>query len=239
MGEQSFIFADLAGFTRLTEAHGDVQAANVAQSYAASSRRLAEDHGAEQVKTIGDAVLMRVPDPAGALAFGVRMVGEIGAQHGFPAVRVGIDHGPAEERNGDYFGRTVNVAARVAALAGAGEVLLTDAVRSGAGSVADIDIRHYGRHSLKGIVESVNIFSAARVGVDPDKGLPVDPVCHMAVDPDRCGAELDHWCTRYFFCSEACRDRFVSDPRKYVDSKGCILKKKKKKLGLRLGWARG
>jgi adenylate cyclase len=69
-----------------------------------------------------------------------------------------MHHGPAIERGGDYFGRTVNIAARVSALAGAGEVLVTDEVVTAAGEVEGVRFIERGRHPLKGIDEAVPIY---------------------------------------------------------------------------------
>jgi hypothetical protein len=101
----TFLFADLAGFTAMTEAHGDEEAADLAGEFCRAVRALLADHRAEEVKTIGDAMMIRAEDPSQAVELGLRIVEEVGAQHGFPAVRVGINTGPAVERDGDWFGR--------------------------------------------------------------------------------------------------------------------------------------
>ncbi len=145
----TFLFADLAGFTALTEAHGDDQAADLAGDFCASVRRLLPAHEAEDVKAIGDASLIRGTAAPLTVRLGLRIVHEVGAQHGIPSVRVGMHTGPAVERDGDWFGTTVNVAARVSALAGGGDVLLTDATRTATGELVDVDLRERGRQSLK------------------------------------------------------------------------------------------
>jgi hypothetical protein len=104
--------------------------------YCSAMRRLLPEHGAHEVKTtIGDALLVRVPAADQAVQLGIRAAREIGgAEHAFRSVCVGMDHGPAIERSGDYFGRTVNITARASALAGPGEVLVTDDVVRSAGA---------------------------------------------------------------------------------------------------------
>jgi adenylate cyclase len=82
--------------------------------------------GGELLKTIGDAVMVRHSDSADAVALGLTAAHDVIAGHGFPAVRVGMQHGPAIARAGDWFGATVNLAARVAAVAAGGEVLLAE-----------------------------------------------------------------------------------------------------------------
>src|SRR3954469_2679527 len=121
----TFVFADIAGFTALTEAHGDEEAATLAADFTdAVKAELAACDGV-RVKSIGDALMLRIPDAGEAILLGLRIVGDLMRDHGSPAVRVGLHHGPALERGGDYFGATVNLAARVSAAAVGGEVLLT------------------------------------------------------------------------------------------------------------------
>src|SRR4029453_14356216 len=95
----TFLFADLAGFTALTEAHGDQDAAELAAQFEARVDALLADHEAELVKSIGDAVMVRCSDPGLAIRLGVRIVDEVGRQHGFPSVRVGMHTGSAVERH--------------------------------------------------------------------------------------------------------------------------------------------
>ena len=81
---QTFLFADLSGFTALTEVHGDEQAADLAGGFCAAVRRLLADHQAHEVKTIGDALMLRAGDAAAAIQLGLRIVHDVGAQHRFP-----------------------------------------------------------------------------------------------------------------------------------------------------------
>src|SRR5947209_11232770 len=121
----TFLFADIAGFTALTEAHGDEEAANLVADFCDSIATQLPAYGASQIKTIGDALMLRVPNPADAVLLGLRIAHDVLSGHGAPAIRVGMHHGTAVERDGDYIGGAVNLAARVSAAATGGEVLLT------------------------------------------------------------------------------------------------------------------
>jgi adenylate cyclase len=90
---QTFLFADLSGFTALTEAHGDEQAADLVGGFCGAVRRLLAAHQAQEVKTIGDALMLRSGDAAAAIRLGLCIVHDVGAQHGFPLVRVGMHTG--------------------------------------------------------------------------------------------------------------------------------------------------
>jgi len=214
--EQTFFFADLAGYTPLTEVHGDEEALRLVEGYEQTMRELLPAYDAEEVKSIGDALLVRVTLAKKAVELGLRVAREVGAQHGFPAIRVGMHHGPAIERGGDYFGRTVNIAARVSALAGAGEVLVTDAVVDAAGEIDGVRFIDRGPHPLKGVDEPVAIYRASAGAEERSDGLPIDPVCRMVVHPERAGGMLVHEGTHHYFCSMHCARRFAEDPARFV-----------------------
>jgi adenylate cyclase len=218
MGEaqHTFLFADLAGFTALTEAHGDRQAADVAAEFSAAVRRLLSAHAAEEVKTIGDALMIRGRDPAAAIRLGLGIVDDVGRQHGFPAVRVGMNTGQALERDGDWFGATVNIAARVSGLASAGEVLLTEATKAAAGELGSVHVHERGRRALKNIGEPVLLFAAVREAGRDSAGLAMDPVCRMAVDPDHSAGRLTHEGVEFHFCSLECAGAFAMNPARHM-----------------------
>ena len=146
---QTFLFGDLSGFTALTEAHGDEQAADLVEGYCDAVRRLLPDHHAHEVKSIGDAMMIRTTEAAAAIRLGLSIVHDVGAQSGFPQVRVGMHTGSAVERSGDWFGATVNLAARVSAAAAGGEALLTSSTRAAAGEVEGVELRERGRRVFR------------------------------------------------------------------------------------------
>jgi hypothetical protein len=158
-------------------------------------------HQAREVKTIGDALMLRSGDAAAAIRLGLCIVHDVGAQHGFPLVRVGMHTGPAVEREGDWFGATVNLAARVSAAAAGGEALLTAATSDAAGQLAGMELRERGRWTFRNVTEPVQVYAAVREGARSAAGLPVDPVCWMAVDPWHSAGRLTHEGVEYCFCS--------------------------------------
>ncbi len=214
---QTFLFADLAGFTALTEAHGDERAADIAADFYAEVREVLDRHDAEELKRIGDAVMIRAGDPHCAIAVARSLVCVVGARHGALGVRVGMHTGPAVERDGDWYGAVVNVAARVAEAAPAGEVLITSATREAAAAVGvEFGVRPRGRRQFKNVSDPVEVFA---LDLGPDHAadpLPVDPVCRMAVSPGDAELTLVHDGVEHHFCSQACGDRFRADPDRYV-----------------------
>jgi adenylate cyclase len=158
-GQHTFLFTDLVGFTALTAAEGDDRAAEVALELYDRVRRLLEEHCAEEIKAIGDALMLRCDDPALAIRLGLRIVAELEAVEGFPPVRVGVNTGPAVWRGGDWYGATVNVAARLCTAAAGGEVLVSEATTRAAGSLRAVDLDERRLHWLKNVTEPV----AARI----------------------------------------------------------------------------
>jgi adenylate cyclase len=215
--EHTFVFADLAGFTALTEEMGDEEAVGVAEGFFAAARELLADHGAAEVKTIGDALMIECGDAADAIRLGVRLALDIGVRHRYPSVRVGMHTGTAIQRGADWFGATVNLAARTSGAAAGGEVLLTDATRDAAGAISGVELIDHGRHELRNVGEPLSLYRAVAAGSELGRDqLPIDPVCRMAVDPSDAAGSLRHEGRLFYFCSMKCVRAFADDPPRYT-----------------------
>jgi adenylate cyclase len=215
-GAATFVFADIAGFTALTEAHGDEEAVKLVEELSEGVEAELPAIQGEYVKTIGDALMLRIPAPGNAVLLALRIANDLLSAHGAPTVRVGLHHGPAVERKGDYFGASVNLAARVSALASGGEVLLTGQTAALAPDLEGVLYESRGRQTLRNVAEPLEIFAALRVGEAAEGRLPVDPVCRMVVDPDRAAGRLLHDGSTYFFCSLSCAGEFARQPERFT-----------------------
>jgi adenylate cyclase len=153
-------FLDLTGYTRLTEERGDQAAADLAARLARLVRRSSQEHGGTPVKWLGDGVMFYFREPADAVLAAVELV-EVVGRHGLPPAHVGVHAGPVVFQDGDYFGRTVNLAARIAAYARPGEVLVSREVVDAAegGSVAFSEV---GPVELKGVSGMLRLYAARR-----------------------------------------------------------------------------
>jgi len=161
----SIAFADLAGYTRLTEEAGELEAVDAVERFVESVQSTLPDD-ARVIKTIGDEVMIVGSDPAALTDWAV---GFQQSHDERPRPRIAIHCGRALYRDGDYYGRDVNIAARVAARSGAGEVLVTRPVVEAAG--AQLEFARIGEVRLKGFSDSTEIFLArARPGVDLREG---------------------------------------------------------------------
>jgi adenylate cyclase len=215
--EHTFLFADLAGFTAMTEAHGDEVAADAVADFYGGVRGLLGEFEAEEIKSIGDAVMLRVPDASAAIELAVRLIADVGTRHGSLGVRVGAHTGPAVNRDGDWFGAAVNLAARVAAVAERGEVLMTEVTRSAAGpALAEYELEPRPGRRFKNIVEPVTVYALTLASQPDVADLPSDPVCRMAVDPSECVARRTLDGVEICFCSEECAAVFDRHPERYA-----------------------
>jgi adenylate cyclase len=157
----TFLFMDLVGFTALTAEQGDDSAAEVALRLYANVRQLLPAHRGEEIKTIGDAMMIRCEDPERAIDLGLRISEQIGEDSGFPPVRIGVHTGSAVHRDGDWYGNGVNVASRLCSAAGGGEVLVSEAALEAAGEPEHIEFGARRLHWLKHVPEPVAARSAA------------------------------------------------------------------------------
>jgi adenylate cyclase len=155
-------FLDITGYTRLTEERGDEAAADLAARLATLVRRSSQAQGGTPVKWLGDGVMFYFREPAAAVLAAVAMVEGVGRQ-GLPPAHVGIHAGPVVFQEGDYFGRTVNLAARIAEYARPGEVLVSQEVVHAADG-GPVTFTEVGPVELKGVPGPLRLYTARRHG---------------------------------------------------------------------------
>jgi adenylate cyclase len=155
-------FLDITGYSRLTEERGDAAAADVAARLARMVERSSQEHGGRPVKWLGDGVMFHFREPQGAVVAALEMV-EGASRHGLPPAHVGIHAGPVIFQEGDYFGRTVNLAARIAEYARPGEVVVSQEVVESANE-APVSFEEIGPVELKGVAETIRLHTARPAG---------------------------------------------------------------------------
>ena len=153
-------FLDLTGYTALTEERGDEAGADLAERLATLVHEAARPHGGNPVKWLGDGVMFHFEDPSAAVLTGLDLVEQTPAAVDVRA-RVGINAGNVIFRDGDYFGRTVNVASRIADYARPGEVLVSDEVKERWGGDG-VRFEEIGPVALKGLREELTLYAASR-----------------------------------------------------------------------------
>lgn len=199
-------FLDLAGYTSLTDVHGDATAVEVVARFCDVVRD-ALGPGDRLVKSIGDAVLVHSQDPAMLASLSARICATLDAEPAFPVLRVGLHAGPVVLVDGDVFGGTVNVAARLAAQARGGQVLasrtFSEALPAGRWPTTSL-----GDLPLKGLSDPVAVVEL-ELCPHPGQRL-VDPVCGMAVDGEAAAATVTLGREQVVFCSVACLVRWAT-----------------------------
>lgn len=156
----TFLFADLVGYTAFTASAGDEAAAEMAIEFHVRVRELLAEHGATEVKTLGDGVMLRCECPKQAMLLAARIVWHIGDEVGLLPVRTGVSTGTAVQRDGDWYGGAVNVAARLCAVAAEGEALACDATRGAAADLEGLALAARGSLALKNLPSPVVAFAA-------------------------------------------------------------------------------
>jgi len=155
-------FLDITGYTRLTEERGDEAAAELATRLATLVRGSSREHDGQPVKWLGDGVMFYFPNPADGVLAALDMVDGL-PEAGLPPAHVGIHAGPVVFQDGDYFGRTVNIAARIAEYARPGEVLVSQEVVD-ATDLDGVGVTAIGPVELKGVSQPLSLHSVRRLG---------------------------------------------------------------------------
>jgi adenylate cyclase len=158
--EHTFLFADLVGYTAFTERVGDDEAADVAVAFQAAAQHVAAQCGCEVIKNLGDAVMIHGLDATRVVALALRLRRELADEGWCPPLRMGVHSGTAVQRGSDWYGSTVNVAARVAEVAAAGEVLLSLTTRERIAR-AGVTFADRGARSFKNVTAPLALFAAA------------------------------------------------------------------------------
>jgi class 3 adenylate cyclase len=150
------VFVDLCDHTRLTERYGDEAAAQMAVVLGVIARDIARRNNGRVVKMLGDGAHLHFDRAADAVPAAIDFLARVRSS-GLPCARVGVNAGPMVEANGDYYGRAVSVAARIAAEAAPGDVLVGEAAISGSTGVR---FECVGPMQLRGVAQQVTVYRA-------------------------------------------------------------------------------
>ena len=159
--EVSVLFCDLCAFTAYADARGDAAALEVIERFGEAVDECRGEHGTF-VKRLGDGYMLAYPKPPEAVTAMLRIAAAMRDVDGIE-VHAGIHHGVAVFRDGDYFGRAVNLAARLLGSAGAGEIMASEDV---ARATAEYPWRHRGPTHLRGFAKPVDVYALEPAGRD-------------------------------------------------------------------------
>lgn len=201
-------FVDLAGFSAIADVYGDTSAIAILGHFE-ELVHLALDGLGPPIKWIGDEAMFGFPDPATALQVLGRLIPACRSEPRIPLTRTGLNHGPVLRRGNDLFGSTVNIAARIAALASPGQMLSARPVAKVA-AASGIVVEEIGNVALRSISEDVPLYSIELApALEPDW---IDPVCkmHAPYEAYRKTSSTEPW-----FCSERCAEAYRRSPAVY------------------------
>ena len=156
----SICFVDLTGYTQLTEEHGDELAARVAGRLATLVNDISRSRGGRPVRWLGDGGMFHFPEPGPAVTASLDMVERAPAAD-LPAAHVGIHTGPVVFQDGDVYGRTVNLAARISSYAKAGQVVVSEDTVRRCGDTP-LSFEPLGPVNLKGVARPLSLYEARR-----------------------------------------------------------------------------
>lgn len=215
--EATFCFVDIAGYTALTDTHGELAAADLVDDFAELIRTSVEPRGHLQ-SLIGDCAFLVFSDPLVATDALSALYKLIADRQNFPIVRAGLHHGSALFREDRHFGSTVNIAARVAAHATGGQILCTKHIAEilVQAELSDIEVEHHGVASLKNLPQPIDLYEIVLSG--SSRQYAIDPVCKMQVDRRRAAGDLHFNNKTYWFCSLSCVERFAKQPSSYAEA---------------------
>jgi adenylate cyclase len=201
-------FIDLAGFSSITNVYGDDSAIAMLEIFEEMVRNAVEGH-APPIKWIGDEVMLFFPEPKLAIGALGRLLTSCRQDERLPLTRTAVHHGPVVRRAGDLFGSTVNIAARIAALAGPGQLLATQLVAEVA-TEEGIAVKDLGRVAIRSLPDELPLYEI-HVAPTPDPAW-IDPVCkmHAPFETYRRMAPGRPW-----FCSPRCAEAYARSPRTY------------------------
>lgn len=201
-------FIDLAGFSAIADVHGDDSAVAVLERFEALVRDALSGYE-PPIKWIGDEAMLAFPEPETAIRALGPLLQSCRNEPRLPLTRAGVNHGPVVRRSSDIFGSTVNIAARIAALAAPGQLLATQSVAEAA-AARGILVKDLGKTALRSVATEISLFE---IEVSP---LPepawIDPVCkmHAPYTSYRRSTPEGPW-----FCSPRCEEAYRRSPHTY------------------------
>ncbi len=211
--ERALLMADLCGYTALTETHGALKASETVLRFVRLAKACLEP-GVTIVDSIGDAVFCAGGDTLAVARTALRLRDLVDREPEFLRVSIGLHQGLVVEREGRLFGAPINLAARLAAHAGGGQVLCTEPVATAVAAGREAHPEALGEHHFKNVARPVQLYELApAAGSRPVTAI--DPVCRMQVEVDHAAASVPNGGVTYHFCSAGCAEMFSQAPELY------------------------
>lgn len=210
----ALLFADLSGYTALTETHGALTASGIVLQFCRLAQTSLEP-GVKFINSIGDDVFCAGEGTLAVVRSALKLRDAAENEPYFPRIRMGIHRGPIVERAGRLFGAPINLTARLADQAQGGQILCSAPIAEAVGVLAGIEARPAGERHFKNVARPVSVFELVRLAAARTPSV-IDPVCRMQVESGRAAASAEFSGALYRFCSAECARAFRESPKLYV-----------------------
>lgn len=210
----AMLFADLSGYTALTETHGAITASSIVLEFC----RLAEstlEPGVRFINSIGDDVFLAGEGTLAVVRTALKLREAAENQPYFPRIRMGIHRGLVVERAGRLFGAAINLTSRLADQALGGQILCSSSIAEAVGVLAEVEARPAGERHFRNVVRPVSVFELLPSAATRNRSA-VDPVCRMQIDVERTHVNVQYAGETYYFCSPECAQAFSKSPKLFV-----------------------
>ena len=203
----AILIADLSGYTALTETHGSSTAADMIDKFL----EIVNDCLVGESKLhqcVGDEVLIISPSVEHLASTAVMLIQNCSKEHNFLQVHGGLHHGKILKRNNNYFGAAINLTSRIAAKANKGTFWCSNTFVNALPDKSRFTFYPKGMHSFKNVSEENEVFELIIENTNP---FHIDPVCRMLIHKKE--SAVQHPEENIFFCSDNCRDIYLSGVR--------------------------
>ncbi|MBU2493156.1 MAG: YHS domain-containing protein [Bacteroidetes bacterium] len=203
----SFLIADLAGYTALTEIHGDQSALELIEKYLTFVQQ-SLSLNVSLVERVGDEVLIVSEDSDSLADTALKLLDKIEDELHFPSLHLGLHTGPVIKKNGKYFGHTINLTSRICSYSKGGQILCSQKFINSIKSKFNYNLMKIGNVIFKNVREEIVLYSI--VPKINKEYIVVDPVCHMQLDKRSAPIKLTLDRNDFYFCSHDCKEKFNS-----------------------------
>jgi class 3 adenylate cyclase/YHS domain-containing protein len=202
----AIMMADLSGYSALTEVHGGEMAAELVGQYMEIVNRSLVGDSRFQERA-GDQVMI-VSSSAEQLAYtAIILFEKVHEQERFLALHAGLHFGPVVEKDGHFFGSTVNAAARIMAGAPKGKIFCSAEFIKELPSTVSFTFDRLGSHQFKNLMQQIDVYELTS-SKQISSVFVIDPICHMLITQPQNAVQLTIDGQPHYFCSEKCKDIF-------------------------------
>jgi len=185
----ALLFADLSGYTALTEVHGALTASGIVLQFCRLAQASLEP-GVKFINSIGDDVFCAGEATLAVVRSALKLRDTAEHEPYFPRIRMGIHRGRVIERQGRLFGSPINLTSRLADEARGGQILCSAPIAESVGVLAEIEVRPAGERHFKNVARPVCVFELVRLATARVPSV-IDPVCRMQIEFARAGASAE------------------------------------------------